>query len=79
MRWGGNVTHLVCVSEPCRAFLLAADQCYPFTAASTKSFPYVEVAFGPAGVLRALECGPGSSANTMRERLVVPEGTVLQY
>jgi hypothetical protein len=74
----GNATHLVCVPEPCCAFLLTAHQRNPLAAASTKSFPYIEIAFGSASVLWALECSTSSCTDTMRERLVVPKGAVLQ-
>jgi hypothetical protein len=72
------MTYLVCVSEPCRSFLLVADECNPLTAASAETFPYVEVAFRPARVLRTLERRAGRCADTMCEGLVVPEGAVLE-
>lgn len=73
------MTYLVRMSEPRRSFLLIADERNPFTATSAKSFPYIEIAFRPARVLRALERCAGSCADTMREGLVVPESTVLEY
>jgi hypothetical protein len=75
----GNTTHLVCVPKPCRSLLLTADQRDPFAAASTKSFPHVEVAFGSASVLWSLECSAGSSTDTVCKRLVVPESAVLEH
>ena len=73
------MTYLVRMSEPRRSFLLIADERNPFTATSTKSFPYIEIAFRPARVLRGLERCAGSCADTMREGLVVPESAVLQH
>jgi len=74
---GCLATYLICVSEPGGSFLLAADQCNPFIAASTQSLPDIRVSIHPSRFLRFLEWAASSSTNSMGETLIVPEGAVL--
>lgn len=71
--------YLVRMPKPGRSLLLTAHERNPFATAATQSFPHVEVAIGSTRVLGALECGAGGCADPMCERLVVPEGTVLEH
>lgn len=76
----GNLeAYLVCMPEPCCAFLLATDQRDPFTATPAEAFPYIEVALGAASLLWPLECSTRRCAHSVRERLVVPKGAILKH
>jgi hypothetical protein len=67
------------VSEPGSSLLLAADECDPLVAATAKTFPHIRVSVHASLLLGLLERASGCGANTVRERLVVPKGRVLQH
>lgn len=67
------------MSEPGGPLLLAADECDPLIAAAAKAFPNIRVAIHASLLLRLLERASGGGADTMRKRLVVPKGRVLQH
>lgn len=76
--FGVRVT-LVCVPEPSRPLLFAADKWDPVVTASTKPLPNIRVAIHASRVQRLLERSASCRADAVRERLVVPESRVLQH
>lgn len=74
---GVRVT-LVRVPEPCCTLFLAAHEGDPLVAASTEAFPDIGVPIHAPGLLGLLERIACRSADAVCERLVVPEGRVLQ-
>jgi len=70
---------LVCVSEPGRPLLFAADKRNPFVAASAEAFPHVRVAIHASCLLGLLERIAGRRADTVGKALVVPKSRVLEH
>lgn len=77
--WWVSPTYLVRVSEPGGSLLLAADKGNPLLAATTETLPNIRVSIHASLLLGFLERTSGGGANAVRERLVIPEGRVLQH
>lgn len=75
---GRDKGYLISMPEPGGSLLLAADECDPLIATAAEAFPNIRVSVHAALLLGLLERASSGGADTMRERLVVPEGRVLQ-
>jgi hypothetical protein len=67
------------VSEPGGSLLFAADKGNPLLAATTETLPNIRVSIHASLLLGFLERASSGSTNAVRERLVIPEGRVLQH
>ena len=64
--------------EPCGALLFTADKGDPIPTTTTKTLPHFGVAFHTSDIFRAFKSHSSRGADTMRERLIVPESAIFQ-